>query len=213
MPWPRLAGVEHIGHQHRIIIRTGIDAALAENQPVEFEIVPHFQDAQIFEQRLEQFEGGLFGDLIIDDRSRKQTVASNRPLRGGSTGRSRPRWRRPPARSRRAPRASDRDCWSRYQPPRRPPRRRARSNPSTGRGCAPSRSAIGRRRSCAAPSAARRRAPPAWTRRHCFTVAAGAVGRLGGAFATQPRPAPQAGEVAKAFPVRPAGTATPRFRP
>jgi hypothetical protein len=75
-----LAGIEHVGHQHRVVIGAGIDAAPAEDQPVEFEIVSHFQDAQILEQRLDQFEGRLLGDLIIDDCSREQTVASNTPF-------------------------------------------------------------------------------------------------------------------------------------
>ena len=58
MPWPSLvvAGIEHIGDQHRVVDRRDLDAALGEHVPVELHVLADLEHAGVFEQRLQQRE-------------------------------------------------------------------------------------------------------------------------------------------------------------
>ena len=56
------AGVERIGHQHRIVDRRDLDAALREDVPVEFGVMGDLEDARRLQQRLQQAERLALGE-------------------------------------------------------------------------------------------------------------------------------------------------------
>ena len=60
-------GIEHVGHQHRIVDRRHFDAAQREDQPVEFLVMTDLEDAAIFQERLERSERCALLDLIGRD--------------------------------------------------------------------------------------------------------------------------------------------------
>ena len=56
-------GIEHIGHEHRVVARRDLDAVLSEDEPVIFEIVAELHDARVFEKRLQPRERRASLDL------------------------------------------------------------------------------------------------------------------------------------------------------
>ncbi len=50
------AGIEHIGHQHGVVVRCDLDAVARQHLPVEFQVLPDLEDAAILQQRLERGE-------------------------------------------------------------------------------------------------------------------------------------------------------------
>ena len=50
------AGIDHIGHQHGVVVGRDFDAAHGENLPVEFQILADLEHAAIFKQRLDGIE-------------------------------------------------------------------------------------------------------------------------------------------------------------
>ena len=54
-----LAGVQHVGDQHGVVVAGDLDAALREHQPVVFQILPDLEDASVLEQRLERLSARL----------------------------------------------------------------------------------------------------------------------------------------------------------
>ena len=69
------AGIDHVGHQHGIVVRRDLDAAQCENLPVEFQVVADLEHARVFEKRLERGQGIGFLDLIGDALAGKQSAA------------------------------------------------------------------------------------------------------------------------------------------
>ncbi len=62
-PVAETAGVEHVGHQHGVLVRAHLDAAHRENLPFEFQVLADLEHARIFEQRLERCERVRLGNL------------------------------------------------------------------------------------------------------------------------------------------------------
>ena len=61
-----LAGVEHVGEQHGVVIGRHMDAAAGEDQPVVFQVLRDLEDRRVFEQRLQAFERLRLLDLAVD---------------------------------------------------------------------------------------------------------------------------------------------------
>ncbi len=58
------AGVQHVGNQHGVVIAFDLDAALREHQPVVFHVLRDFEDGFVLQERLEQRERLVLGDLV-----------------------------------------------------------------------------------------------------------------------------------------------------
>ena len=65
---PALAGIEHVGDQHRVVERRDLDGdgLTPEHQPVVLDVLADFEDARIFEERLQRRQGGIDRDLARD---------------------------------------------------------------------------------------------------------------------------------------------------
>ena len=70
------AGVDHVGHQHGVVVGRDLDAAHGENLPVEFQILADLEHAGIFQQRLDGIERGAFGNLIGRDLALEQAATA-----------------------------------------------------------------------------------------------------------------------------------------
>ena len=75
-PVIRSPGIDHIGHEHGVVIGRNIDAAHAEDLAVELEILPDLEHACIFKQRLHGVERRALGDLIRRDLALEQAIPS-----------------------------------------------------------------------------------------------------------------------------------------
>ena len=73
------SGVEHIGHQHGVVVRLHLDAAHREHLQFVFQVLPDLEDAAVLQQRLERRECGIFGNLVRD-RSPPPNRPSASPL-------------------------------------------------------------------------------------------------------------------------------------
>ena len=49
-------GIEHVGHQHRVLERPRVDAAHSEKLQLELHVLADLQDTRVLEQRLERSE-------------------------------------------------------------------------------------------------------------------------------------------------------------
>ena len=70
------AGIEHVGHQHRVVVGRYLDAALGKQRPVELAVLADLEDALVFQQRLERAERGGLADLVGRDLAGEQAAAS-----------------------------------------------------------------------------------------------------------------------------------------
>ena len=70
------AGIDHIGHQQRVVVGRDLDAAHGEDLKVEFQILADLEHAFVFEQRLDGVERGALGDLIGRDLALEQAAAA-----------------------------------------------------------------------------------------------------------------------------------------
>ena len=69
-----LAGVERVGHQHRIVERGDLDAVARKHEIVEFEILADLQHRRVFQQRLQPREAVLDRNLPLDETAAGQQV-------------------------------------------------------------------------------------------------------------------------------------------
>ena len=58
------AGVDHIRHQHDVVVSGDLGAAQREDLPREFKIMTDLEHAEIFQERLDRRERGCLFDLI-----------------------------------------------------------------------------------------------------------------------------------------------------
>ena len=70
------AGIDHVGHQQRVVVGRNRDPALRENLPVEFQVLADLEYAGVFEQRLDGFECVLLGNLVRLDTGIEQAFAA-----------------------------------------------------------------------------------------------------------------------------------------
>src|SRR5580700_10532833 len=70
------AGIDHIGHQHGVVIGRDLDAAHGKDLPIVFQILADLEDAFVLEQRLHGIEGRALGNLIGRDLALEQTAAA-----------------------------------------------------------------------------------------------------------------------------------------
>ena len=73
------AGVDHVGHQLGVVVRSDLDAAAREDLPVELEILADLEHARVREQRLERLERVAFGNLIGHDVAAEQRAVAALP--------------------------------------------------------------------------------------------------------------------------------------
>ena len=156
----RASGVEHVGLQQGVVERRDADAALREQQPDEFQIVPDLEDAGILQYGLDGLDrlnlANLFGFEAVVEQALAGAAFAVRERDVAGFVRTPPR-----ARSRTTSPASDR-CWSfRLRSPARLSRSRAPSRLSAARGRAPLRIWSGRPGCCGLSAPARPQARPA----------------------------------------------------
>ena len=90
----RAPGIEHVGHQHDVIVGRELDAAQREHLQVEFQVVADFEHSRVFEQRLHGRERYALLDLPGRDVGRRTGCrCRRRRLCDGRAARNRPRWR------------------------------------------------------------------------------------------------------------------------
>ena len=106
------AGVEHVGHQHGVVVGENVDAAPGEHLPVELEILPILRTDGSSSTGCSSFSAS-FRDLVGAElglgaqTGRRRSAGRPRDVR---PGRSRRRWPRPQARNQRGGRSSGRRC-------------------------------------------------------------------------------------------------------
>ena len=74
-PWLGAAGIDHIRHQHDVVVGLDLDAALREYLPGEFQVVADLEHAPVSSSGFERVERGGFGDLIGRDIAAEQAGA------------------------------------------------------------------------------------------------------------------------------------------
>ena len=81
-PVRKPAGVEHIGHQHHVIVRGHIDAVMGQHLPGEFQVVPDLEHGRVLEQRLDGRERRSGINLVRHDFAGEQFRAVAAPAMG-----------------------------------------------------------------------------------------------------------------------------------
>ena len=66
------AGIENVGHQHRVLVRLHLDAAHREHLQFVFQVLPDLEDAPVFKELLERRERVILRDLIRIERAAEQ---------------------------------------------------------------------------------------------------------------------------------------------
>jgi len=61
------AGIDHVGHQHGVVVGRDLDAAHGEDLKVEFQILADLEHALVLKQRFDGVERRALGDLIGRD--------------------------------------------------------------------------------------------------------------------------------------------------
>ena len=71
-----LAGIEHIGKQHGVVDRCGVDAAFGKDQPVIFHVLADLQDRRVFQHRFQQRQRLFFGKLVFNEPAIEQIAGT-----------------------------------------------------------------------------------------------------------------------------------------
>ena len=68
-------GIEHVGHQHRVVIGVDVDAAPGKDQPVVFQVLADLEDGHVLEHRLHRGERVRFRNLAVARLAGEQAAA------------------------------------------------------------------------------------------------------------------------------------------
>ena len=101
-------GIEHVRHQHRVVVGHDVDAAPHEYLPDEFQVMSDLDHAGSAKSGLMRVECGAFGDLVRRHFAAEQSAGAVAALAVRRAAHSRLRSARAQAKSRRALPASDR---------------------------------------------------------------------------------------------------------
>ena len=69
------AGIEHVGHQHGVLVRLHLDAAHREHLQLVFQVLADLEDAALLQQRFERGERRVLGHLFRMEPAAEQSLA------------------------------------------------------------------------------------------------------------------------------------------